>query len=125
MTKISPCLALLCFQMHGLTAPSLLPRKQVQLFYETSHFALFLFWQCRTRRASEHFIITAHLVIFPLTFIEVSSLSVDGRHVLVTSQYYTSTHLLRSMYKDPIVCRPPTYLQPCLPRILRSSILCL
>src|SRR2546423_14573749 len=59
--------------MHGLTAPSLLPWKEAQLFYETSHSSLVS--QCKIRRTSERFIITAHLDISPLTFIEVSSLS--------------------------------------------------
>jgi hypothetical protein len=83
---------------------------------ETSHFSLVE--QCKNRGTSEHFIITL------LTFIK-HRLCVNGRHVLIASQCCTTTHLLRSMYKSRIVCCPPTYLQPCLPSILRNSILCL
>jgi hypothetical protein len=72
MTKISPFLALVYFQMNGLRAPSVLPWMEAQCFYEISHSSLVS--QNKIRRASGHFIITAHLDISPLpTFIKISS----------------------------------------------------
>jgi len=72
MTKISPCLALLCFQMHGLRAPSLLPWKEHN--FSTELRTLLLSGNVRLGGPPNTFIIIAHLDISPLTFIEVSSL---------------------------------------------------